>query len=55
MMAIGMLPVGSLAAGIVAEHSGARITVFCSGVLCLAAALVIYRNRSHLEAVKEQE
>ncbi|HBY64320.1 MAG TPA: MFS transporter, partial [Solibacterales bacterium] len=40
MMVIGFLPLGSLAAGTLAEQIGARWTVFLGGVLCLGAAAV---------------
>lgn len=45
MMAIGLLPIGSLAGGWAAEHIGARWTVFASGIACLAAALLYRMNR----------
>ena len=38
MMVVGMGPFGSLAAGGLARHIGARLTVVCGGALCLLAA-----------------
>ncbi|MDX2153568.1 MAG: MFS transporter [Bryobacteraceae bacterium] len=40
MMVIGFLPLGSLAAGALAEHIGPRWTVFLGGALCLCATAV---------------
>ena len=37
MMYMGMTPIGSMAAGIVAEHIGARLTIAAGGVFCLIA------------------
>jgi MFS family permease len=53
MMAIGMLPIGSIAGGYLAERVGARFTVCLSGLLCLAAAAVFWLNRRSLDALKE--
>jgi len=39
MSFLGMAPVGSLLAGIVAHHLGAPLTLFINGVLCVLAAL----------------
>ena len=39
MMAIGLLPIGSIIGGWAAEHVGARWTVSVSGIGCLATAL----------------
>lgn len=41
---IGMLPVGSLAGGALAQQVGARWTVFAGSILCLATA-VLFRTR----------
>ncbi len=38
MMVIGFLPIGSLAAGALAEAAGPRWTVFAGAILCLASA-----------------
>jgi MFS family permease len=38
MTVIGMMPVGGLAAGWLASHYGARATVVCGGLFCLAAS-----------------
>jgi len=43
MTVIGVLPLGSLAAGAMAERLGARLTVLVGGVLCLGASLVFRR------------
>jgi MFS family permease len=40
MMYMGMTPIGSMAAGIVAEHIGARVTIAAGGVVCLIGAMV---------------
>jgi MFS family permease len=40
MMVVGLLPIGSLAAGALAEHIGARGTVFLGALACLAASLL---------------
>ncbi len=44
MMYMGMMPIGSMAAGIIAEHVGARETVSAGGVICLIGS-VIYASR----------
>ncbi len=46
MMAVGMTPLGSLAAGGLAEHAGARWTVFAGGLLCLATATLFHWRRA---------
>ena len=43
MTVVGVLPLGHLAGGAIAEHVGPRWTVFFGGVLCLAGAL-LYRR-----------
>jgi MFS family permease len=40
MMYMGMTPIGSMAAGIVAEHIGARMTIAIGGVICLLGSIV---------------
>jgi len=40
MMVVGMGPFGSLAAGVLAERFGARVTLLLGGLLCLAGAAV---------------
>jgi MFS family permease len=45
MMAIGLLPIGSLLGGWAAEQIGARWTVFASGMGCLAVAFWYRTNR----------
>jgi MFS family permease len=44
MMYMGMTPIGSMVAGIVAEHIGARITISAGGAFCLLASIV-YTSR----------
>jgi MFS family permease len=44
MMYMGMTPIGSIAAGIIAEHTGARITIAVGGVICLICS-AIYASR----------
>lgn len=44
MMYMGMTPIGSMVAGIVAERVGARITISTGGLICLIAAAV-YASR----------
>jgi MFS family permease len=38
MMYMGMTPIGSMTAGFVAEHIGARITIAAGGVFCMIAS-----------------
>ena len=49
MMAVGMLPVGSLAAGALAGVIGPRFTVALGGVLCFAAGLMFHRATRAIE------
>lgn len=49
MTVVGMLPLGSLAAGALSERIGARWTVFGGAVVCLAAGLFF---RRHLDAIR---
>jgi MFS family permease len=51
MMYMGMTPIGSMAAGFVAEHIGARITVAAGGIFCLAAS-ALYASR--LSEIREE-
>jgi MFS family permease len=44
MMYMGVTPIGSMAAGIVAEHFGARLTIAVGGIVSLIAAIV-YASR----------
>jgi MFS family permease len=39
MMVVGLMPIGSLAAGALAERIGVRATVFLGALACLAASL----------------
>jgi MFS family permease len=54
MMVVGMLPIGSLAAGALAEKFGARVTVFLGAAACFACSaafrFVISPHRRALEA-----
>ena len=42
MAFMGMMPFGSLAAGNLAHHIGAPLTVFCGGVACVVCAVVCF-------------
>src|SRR5579863_2773820 len=44
MMYMGMTPIGSMAAGLVADHIGARVTIAAGGVFCLVAT-ALYASR----------
>jgi MFS family permease len=44
MMYMGMTPIGSVVAGFIAEHIGARVTIAAGGVICLVAS-VVYSTR----------
>lgn len=54
MSFLGMMPMGSLAAGIVADFLGAPLTLGVFGALCVAAALVYWSQlpvlRTHMRA-----
>ncbi len=50
MTVVGMLPAGSIAAGVIAERFGARPTVFLGALLCLFAALAFRRFPMKLRA-----
>lgn len=54
MMAVGLMPIGSLAAGALAARCGARITVFLGALACAGAAtafrLYIRRYQTSLDA-----
>ena len=49
MMAVGMMPIGSLAAGLLAHNLGARITVACGGGVALVAAALFARHVTSIE------
>jgi MFS family permease len=49
MSVTGMIPLGNLAAGALAESIGARWTLFASGLLCLLSALAFSRVREQVE------
>lgn len=49
MTVIGVLPLGQLAGGLIAEKAGARWTVFLGGLVCLAGAVAYRRS---LEAIR---
>src|SRR5262249_26173920 len=40
MMYMGMAPIGSVPAGFIADHVGARITIGAGGIICLIASAV---------------
>jgi MFS family permease len=40
MMYMGMTPIGSMMAGVIAEHIGARVTISAGGVVCLIGSMV---------------
>ncbi len=50
MTVVGLGPLGSLAAGGLARHFGARLTVAGGGLLCLAAAAVFRFHSSRIHA-----
>ena len=50
MMYMGMTPIGSMVAGIVAEHIGARITIAAGGVFCLLGSFVYASQVSEIRA-----
>jgi MFS family permease len=54
MMYMGMTPIGSLAAGIVAEHIGARVTISAGGLFCLIAAAVYASQLSGIRSEARQ-
>lgn len=56
MTVVGVLPLGHLAGGAVAEHMGARWTVFFGGALCLAGAVLFRRMvpAIHRSILKEE-
>ena len=49
MMAVGMLPIGSLTAGALAGLIGPRLTVALGGLLCFAAGLLFYRTMRSID------
>jgi MFS family permease len=53
MTVVGMLPLGHLAGGALAEQIGARWTVCLGGTLCLIAALVFRRSVPLIQHMKE--
>ena len=50
MMYMGMTPIGSMVAGIVAEHIGARETVSAGGAICLIASMVYASRLSEIRS-----
>ena len=53
MSVVGMIPLGNLAAGAMAELIGARWTAFAGGAICLVGSGVFGRARRGIErAVK---
>jgi MFS family permease len=49
MSVTGMIPLGNLVSGAMAERIGARWTLFGAGLLCLVSALAFGRVREHVE------
>jgi MFS family permease len=49
MMNMGMTPIGAVAAGFIAEHIGARVTVSAGGAICLIGSLIY---ASQLEEIR---
>ena len=47
MMAVGMMPIGSLAAGLFAHKAGARMTVGVGGVVVILAAAGYFSQRTN--------
>jgi MFS family permease len=54
MMYMGMTPIGSMAAGFVAEQIGARVTVTAGGVFCLIATALYASQLSEMRAEARQ-
>jgi len=54
MTVVGMLPLGNLAGGAIAEKIGPRWTVFLGGVLCLTAAMVFRRSLAGIRRSMEK-
>jgi MFS family permease len=50
MMYMGMTPIGSLVAGVVAEHIGARTTIWAGGVICLIGSMVYASQLSEIRS-----
>jgi MFS family permease len=48
IMLTGMAPVGSMAAGVIAEHLGAPVAVFLGAVACVAGSAVFLNQLPHL-------
>jgi MFS family permease len=55
MTVVGVLPLGHLAGGALAERAGARWSVFAGGALCLAAAAAFRRAAAGVRAAAEKE
>lgn len=51
MMLMGMAPLGSLLAGMLAQHLGAAITVALGGIVCVVGAVVF---GAHLPALRQE-
>jgi MFS family permease len=54
MSVVGMIPLGNLAAGAVAESIGVRWTTFAGGLLCLASAMLFSQSRKSIEQALEE-
>ena len=56
MTVVGMIPLGNLAAGAMAEVIGARATAFAGGMVCLGGGALFGRARREIEIeLKAQE
>lgn len=51
----GMVPVGSLAAGSLASHIGAPMTLTLDGIACMLGACVFASKRSAFKGLPEQD
>jgi MFS family permease len=50
MMYMGTTPIGSMAAGLAAEHIGARVTISAGGMFCLLASIVYASRLSEIRS-----
>lgn len=50
MAFMGMLPIGSLCAGILANHIGVSTTLMMGGALCICGSLIFSCTLPHLKA-----
>lgn len=54
MMYMGMTPIGSMVAGIIAERVGARVTIAAGGLICLVGAAVYASQLSGIRSEARQ-